>query len=343
MFDYKPNYAYGMFKIISGIRIVVIFRMFYFVGMFALLFVANTMAAMSSNDTASDTRLVESYCTSQYDVCLEQIELQLQQLQTPQLKDRTLLRKAILMIIFGRYQQAESLLDVLTQSPHLQPQELTEAMVHRAKNMFLIGDKQLGEALAAQAQVRFEQMNPEDLGWGLLVEYGNLLLIQEKFRESWLVLSGLLERPTDNIPSTVLADLYANLGHLAYILNRNQLMVEYFRKSFQYTLKQGNEQQNGVSAHNLARAYMVNMDFRRAQHLYLKAIESALKVGDASSVVYNRYHMIKMNIAMGYFRIALQLHQQLVNSDYSVNETVTDEKLAELKAIIYNGLYRDYY
>lgn len=291
---------------------------------------------------ADEKRMIESYCDSEFDKCLEKVNAELATLQSPQQKDQTILRKALLLIIFGQYEQADMLLSQLVNSAHLTNIELTEAMVHHAKNRFLMGDELEALALAQKAEQRIRQMSQEQLGWALLVEYGSLLMYSKKYRESWQVLSGLLKRPMDKVPATILADLYATLGQLAYILERNQLMVEYMRQSYQYTLKQGNEQQNGVSAHNLARAYLENMDYRRARLLFDRAIASAEKAGDTSSVIYNRYHLIKMNIEMGHFRIALQLHNDLVASDHSANTIVTEQKLAELLVLINNGLYRDY-
>ena len=281
------------------------------------------------------------YCTDKYQQCLGVINERLAVASVEQ-RDSLLLQRAILEIIFGRHQVAEKLLAPLTDSPHLTVMEHIEVAIQRAKNMFQLGDVEQAKRLGLEAQRQLAGIANDDLSWNLMVEYGTILLYLGKHRQSWEVLSTLLGRSHEGVPVRILADFYGVLGHLALEMQRNQLMLDYLRKSYQYTLQQGNDQQSGISAHNLARAYVINMDYRRAQALYRRAIKSSIKAGDMSNVVYTRYHLVKMNVEMGHFRIAKRLFANLLASDYSVNSTVTDEKLRLLLKRINNGLYRDY-
>lgn len=270
------------------------------------------------------------------------IQSQLAVAASPAEQQRLQLQQGILEIIFGRHQLAEQILAPLVDSMHLTVMERTEVAIHRAKNMFQLGDIQRARVLGLAVEKSIAGVANETLSWHLMVEYGTVLLYVGKHSQSWDVLSSLLNRSKKAVPDRVLADFYGILGHLAMEMQRNQLMLEYLRQSHHYTVKLGNEQQNGISAHNLARSYVVNMDYRRAQQMYRRAIKSAIKAGDASNVVYTRYHLVKMNVEMGHFRIAKRLFDNLMASDYSVNVTVTDEKLQLLLKRINNGLYKDY-
>lgn len=299
-------------------------------------------ASMATELTPSQEDSFTYYCTSKYEQCLASIQSQLQEVASAGEQQRLHLRHAILEIIFGRHQLAEQLLAPLVDSIHLTVRERTEVAVHRAKNMYQMGDTERAKVFGLDAEKRISGLAKETLSWHLMVEYGTVLLYLGKSRESWNVLSTLLTRSKDDVHDRVLADFYGILGHLAMDMRRNQLMLEYLRQSHHHTVQLGNEQQSGISAHNLARAYVVNTDYRRAEQMYRRAIKSAIRAGDNSNVVYTRYHLVKMNVEMGHFRIAKRLFDNLQASDYSINATVTDEKLQILLKQINNGLYRDH-
>lgn len=311
-----------------------------FVAVIPIIFFSPSLLATGLDH--SHDHVFSYHCDDKYEHCMASIKAKRESATSVGEKQRLQLEQAILEVIFGRHELAEQLLAPLADSVHLSVMERMEVAIHRAKNMFQLGDIEQARLLGLAAEKLISGVARETLDWHLMVEYGTILLYIGKHRESWNVLSTLLNRSKEGVSDRVLGDFYGILGHLAMEMQRNQLMLEYLRQAHFYTVKLGSDQQDGISAHNLARAYVINMDYRRAQQMYRRSIKSSIKAGDESNVVYTRYHLVKMNVEMGHFRIAKRLFDNLMASDYSINATVTDEKLEILLKRINNGLYRDY-
>ena len=249
---------------------------------------------------APSARAFEQPCADHYESCLASLQKQVELTDSKAKAAYLGLKIATLHVIFGRYSVAEPLLSGFINHPDLTEHQRIEAVIYHGKNYSAMGDRQMGQFYSQEAERRIVQLGLENLDWDMLVEYSNVLIYNNKLKESYAVLEGLEGRSHSGVSPRILADMYTNLSHLAIRLDRNQLLLDYTRKAYHYTLKLDNAQQSGVAAHNLARALTLGHDLQEAIKMFSgRRIGFSVAAGDLSTANYSRYRMADAYLQLG--------------------------------------------
>jgi len=109
----------------------------------------------------------------------------------------------------------------------------------------------------------------------LLIQFANLQLYVGEDKKTYQLLQSLSVK-YENYPDLVFnANLYADLGHLAYRLKYKEQAITYWSTSLYWEKQLGNDQQTALIYYNLAKSQRLNKNFKIAKANAEKAIYHA--------------------------------------------------------------------
>ncbi|BFT30136.1 hypothetical protein D210916BOD24_13120 [Alteromonas sp. D210916BOD_24] len=106
----------------------------------------------------------------------------------------------------------------------------------------------------------------------------NLMVELNRFERAEKFVKGLVEKQYKD--EAFYREVYAELGHIAYLNKENTKHIKYRLESLHWALKTPDDQQKAVAYNNYAIALRMNGEYKKAREAFLAGLDVATQAGD---------------------------------------------------------------
>jgi hypothetical protein len=149
-----------------------------------------------------------------------------------------------------------------------------------------------------------------------LIEIANLQISMKRYEQAKKTLHDLDDKFSHVEHPVFKQELFANLGHIAYLTNEKDLHIEYRKESLLWTLKTTNTQQKSVAHLNLAVAYQKNAQYKNAELHYREVKKLSTIAQDHQVYESSTLRLIEVVHLQGNIAEANRLYNQIPKSSH---------------------------